>query len=178
MTKGTQIHFRLCSGTCEGANPLLPGFPNNIYQWLWESFFSFPHARPQQWKAVAIVTLMLLLGRTVPPLRKKKLGLKWNISTEMARAGERYLLCVVKANTCKDQFSIGANKMSRLWHSVLLLPPSYFFYFLTTQAVLAKRPKGQEHHLWYPIPTDVNGLSQGESAGITLGPQFSSGRVC
>lgn len=84
--------------------------------------------------------------------KKKKVGLKWNISPDMARAGERYLWCAVKANnTFTDQFSITAKKMSTLWQSVLLLPFD-FFWFLTTQAVMAKRPKGQEHHLCCATP--------------------------
>lgn len=104
------------------------------------------------------------------------MGLKWNISTEMARAGERYLWCVVKANASKDQFSIGANKTSRLWHSVLLLP-FYFFYFLATQVVMAKRPKGQERHLWYPTLTDVNGPSLSGFLGTAFVHSLPLGRV-
>lgn len=83
----------------------------------------------------------------------------------MAKAGERYLLCVVKANASKDQFSIGANKMSTLWHSGLLLFLFIFSFLLIIQAIMATRPKGQERHLWYPTPADVNGPSQGDFEG-------------
>lgn len=111
--------------------------------------------------------------------QKKKVGLKWNISPDTARAGERYLWCAVKANnTSTDQFSITAKKMSMLWQSVLLLLllPFDFFCFLTTQAVMAKRPKGQERRLYYATPTDVNGLSLGDFVGTGFVHSSALGR--
>lgn len=96
--------------------------------------------------------------------KKKKVDLKWNISTEMARAGERYLQCVAKANTPKDQFSIDANKTSTLWHSVLL--PFNFFYFFNNSGSCGRGQKAKKHHLWYPTSADVNGPFLGDFVGI------------